>query len=450
MLEGIKKIYLIGIKGTGMSSLAVLLKKLGYEVSGSDTSEKFFTEVQLKNNDIPYTDRFDTTHIEQAKPDLVIVSTAYNERNPEVSQAKLLRIPLISYPEAVGEISKNLTSVAVSGSHGKTTTTSMLGSIMQTNGKTVTLAGTVAETLNERNAEKPEFFVFEADEYQNKFQYYNPANVIVTNMDFDHPDYFRDMDHYTETFTTFLKRTLDNGGFVLYNYDDQNIRSLMRQLSGNMLSYGFDPETDYYLMSVADNFSSFMIRHNYEDVVRIELQVYGKHNILNAAASAIMALRLGISPENIQKALKEFRGVKRRMELIPSNRYIIVDDYGHHPTEITATLRALRNHYRDKNIVTVFHPHTFTRTQALLKDFGVSFKDSDLTLVLDIYPSAREETGTIHAKDLVREIESHGVKTVYTPSIPDAAEYIKKNVPEGSVILTIGAGDVWKLCDLIK
>jgi UDP-N-acetylmuramate--alanine ligase len=445
MLGTAKTIYMIGIKGTGMSSLAVLLKKMGYEVTGSDSSEKFFTETQLQSNDIPYYDGFDSAHL-KPKPDLIVVSTAYNERNPEFSEAKLLQIPMISYPEAVGEISKTLTSVAVCGSHGKTTTTSMLGAIMETSHETITLTGTVAEGLNTK-MDKPKFFIFEADEYQNKFQYYGPANVILTNIDFDHPDYFTDLKHYKKTFQDFLTRTLDTQGYVLYNHDDALAREMMNSRAE---SYGFDAESTYLITDVSDDLAGYIIKKDNNELLKIRLSVYGNHNILNSAAAAIMALHLGIPPDQIQQALALFTGVKRRMEIIPSENYIIIDDYGHHPTEIIATLHAIRNKYKDAQIVTVFHPHTFTRTKALLKEFGAAFKDSDLTLVLDIYPSAREITGTIDTKEVVAEIKKNGSNVIHTPSIPEAAEYIKKNVKKGSVILTIGAGDVWKLCALIK
>ena len=446
--KSVKTIYLLGIKGTGMSSLAVLLQKLGYSVTGSDTSEHFFTESQLKDNDISYFNGFDPAHLQPA-PDLVIASTAYNERNIEFSEAKLLKIPMISYPEAVGEISKKLTSVAICGSHGKTTTTSMLGAVMETSHETVTLTGTVADGLNTK-LDKPKYFVFEADEYQNKFQFYSPANVILTNIDFDHPDYFKNVGHYEQTFAEFISRTLSTGGYVLYNFDDSRARRVMSSCTGNIESYGYDPGNNYCISNVSEQLNSFTIRRDDKDLVTLELTVFGKHNILNAAASAIMALHLGISPDQVQSALKNFRGVKRRMEIVPSEKYTIIDDYGHHPTEIAATLGAIRNKYKDKNIVAVFHPHTFTRTKALLKEFGSSFTDANLVLVLDIYPSAREVTGTITTQEVVDEIKKNGANVVYTPSIPEAAEYIQKNVAEGSVVLTIGAGDVWKLCDLIK
>jgi len=440
---------MIGIKGTGMSSLAVLLKKMDYKVTGSDTDERFFTEIQLHQNDISYHEGFHGENLQKEMPDLIITSTAYNDRNPEISQAKLMRIPIISYPQAVGEISRKLISVAVCGSHGKTTTTSMLGVIMETNHETVTLTGTVADGLNTK-MDKPKFFVFEADEYQNKFQYYLPANAIVTNIDFDHPDYFRDMQHYTETFQNFATKILSNDGCIIYNNDDLNTREIFKGLSGNMLSFGFNGGADYQITNVNDALDGFTLNFGSQKVADIKLRVYGRHNIMNATASFIMALKLGIGKDKAVLALAAFNGVKRRMELIPSDNYIIIDDYGHHPTEIIATLKALRNKYSDKHITAVFHPHTFTRTKALLTDFGKSFGDVDLTLVLDIYPSAREITGTIKTSEVVKEIEKNGSKAIHTPTIPDAEEYIKKNVPRGSVIITIGAGDVWKLCDLIK
>jgi UDP-N-acetylmuramate--alanine ligase len=442
------KIYMIGIKGTGMSSLAVLLKKMGYRVTGSDTPERFFTESQLKSNKISYYDGFDAEHITKGKPDFIIISTAYNDRNAEISQAKLSQIPMISYPQAVGAISETLTSVAVCGSHGKTTTTSMLGSVMQTNGRTVTLTGTVAGNINNR-AKKPEYFVFEADEYQNKFQYYSPANIILTNVDFDHPDFFTDTAHYNKTFKDFISRVAKSKGYILYNMDDSGTRHVIKGIKSE--SYGFHPKSDYLITPMGNGAANrFTISHKGTELIGITLSVYGTHNILNAAASAIMSLRLGIKPATVKRELKAFQGVKRRMEVIPSKKYTIIDDYGHHPTEVTATLKAIRGKYPDKNIVTVFHPHTFTRTKALLEDFGKSFKDVDLTIVLDIYPSAREVAGGVHALDVVKEITKNGSKAIYAPTIPHAAAYIKKNVPHGSVVITIGAGDVWKLCDIIK
>ncbi len=444
-----KKIYLVGIKGTGTSSLAVLLKKLGHKVSGSDTSEKFFTEAQLKKNKIPYFEIFDAKNVVREKPDLVVASTAYSENNPEIAEAKSLGIKFVSYPEMVGQISKSLRSVAICGSHGKTTTTSMLGSIMESGGQTLTLTGTTAEKLNQKVV-KPKFFVFEADEYQNKLQHYWPRKVILTNIDFDHPDFFKNKKHYFKTFQEFVVKILENKGLIVFNFDDPQSRSLFKKLNGNFLSYGFGRSADSQIKNVNKELNSFSLFHKGKEFIKLELGVYGRHNILNASASAIMALRLGIKKEVIQKALKNFSGAKRRMELVPNKNFTVIDDYGHHPTEISATLAAIRNKYPDKKIVTVFHPHTFTRTQALFKEFGKSFKDSDLTIVLNIYTSARESAGKIHSRDLVNEIKKNGSKAVYQPTIFEAAGHIKNKIKKGSLVLTIGAGDVWKLTNLIK
>lgn len=445
--KNIKKIYLIGIKGTGMSSLAVLLKKLGYQVSGSDTAEKFFTETQLKNSKIPYTEGFSAGHIKKAKPDLVITSTAYNERNPEIAEAKILRSRMMSYPEAVGAISRQLISIAVCGSHGKTTTTSMLGWIMQSNGATSVLTGTVADDITKNNHGKPSFFVFEADEYQNKLQHYSPAAVILTNIDYDHPDYFKNKTSYLAVFKEFTEKILKQGGFVLYCAEDKLTSKLLRG-KPNTHSYGFSKRADYRIE--LGKKKDFTIRQNGDHLADIKLSVFGNHNILNATAAAVMAMRFGIPPDATAGRLASFKGVKRRMELVPSKKYTIIDDYGHHPTEIRATLSAIREQNPKAHITAVFHPHTFTRTKALIKDFGKAFKDANLTLVLDIYPSARETASGIHSEDVVRELAKNKAKAVYTPSIPDAAAYIKHHIPKGSIVVTIGAGNVWQLCELIK
>ena len=444
----IRKIYMIGIKGTGMSSLAVLLKNIGYQITGSDTSEKFFTEDQLIKNNIKYYENFNPSHINVTKPDIIIVSTAYNERNLEVSRAKILKIPIATYPEIVGSLSKKFNSIGICGSHGKTTTTSMLGLVMKSNERTITLTGTIAEFLNSK-VKNPKFFIFEADEYQDKFQYYQPLNIILTNVDFDHPDFFKNDKHYFSVFYRLVSKILKNGGFILFNYDNKNACRIFKTMNGNFSSYGFHKDSDFIITQVNSDLNQFSILKRNKKFLDIKLSVYGKHNILNAAASAIMAYRLGIKKEQIKKTLKQFYGIKRRMEKINNNNYIIIDDYGHHPTEIVATLAALRNKYYDKYIVTVFHPHTFSRTEMFVKDFGRSFKNSDLTIVLNIYPSARETSGNIHATNLVKEIGQNKCKAIYMATINDAAEYIKNNVDKNSVILPIGAGHVWKIHKLL-
>ncbi len=448
--KNIKRVYLIGIKGTGMSSLAVILKKLGYAVSGSDTAEKFFTESQLRQNHIGFREEFRANNLLHGQPELVIFSTAYNDRHPEIVQAKKLGLPLLSYPEAIGWlISQWPISVAVSGSHGKTTTTSMLGTIIENDRPTLTLTDTVDNQLKNK-ARHPRYFVFEADEYQNKFQHYRPRHFVLTNIDFDHPDFFKNARRYRQIFQDFSAKILRAGGTILYGHDSLPARLIFKNLKGSVESFGFGRQADYQITHVNASFSRFSVFHKNKEILDISLTVYGRHNILNATAAAIMAWQLGLPPKIIQTALKKFKGVKRRMEIIPSKKYLLMDDYAHHPTEIQATLSAVRHRYPHKKIVAVFHPHTFTRTQTFLKNFGRSFQKADKVIVLDIYGSARETQGRIHARDVVREIEKNGPSAAYQPTIKDAAAYIKKNIPRHSLIITIGAGDVWKLTKLIK
>ena len=443
--EKIKAIYMIGIKGTGMSSLAVILKKMGYKITGSDTSEKFFTEEQLKRNGIKYFEKFDKKNIKKANSDLIIISTAYGKNHPELKEAKKIGKNILTYPEVVGLMSQNLHSIAICGSHGKTTTTAMLGEIMRD--QAIILVGSIAKMSNSKN---PKFFIFEADEYQNKFQYYSPQNVILTNIDYDHPDFFKTEFQYIKTFKKFINKTLSKRGVIVYNYDDGGSRKILDKSGENIVNFGFDKKSQYQIKNINNDLNKFEIFKSNERIINLKLSTYGKHNILNATAAALMAMRFGIKKEMIQEALLKFKGVKRRMEIIPSKKYLIIDDYGHHPTEISATLIAIRNKYKDKNIVAVFHPHTFTRTKALFKDFGKSFEDANLTIVIDIYPSAREKAGGVHSKDLVKEIMKNKSRAIYQSTISDSARYINKNIKKGSVIVTIGAGDIWKLCKLIK
>lgn len=449
-----KKIYLIGIKGTGLSSLAVILKKLGHQVTGSDTAERFFTESQLQKNKIKYFENFSAGNLERARPDLIIASTAYlsakqtaKNHHPELAAARQQKIKLISYPEALGLLSRRYFSVAISGSHGKTTTTAMLGSILDPGGQTLTLVGSVMNNLN-RRLRRPKFFVFEADEYQNKLRYFSPRHLILTNLDLDHPDFFKSQRQYEKIFSDFIAPILKRGGKIIFNHDDYNSRRLLARFSySRILSFGFHPQALYRLEDINRQENGFVLRGPDHFSLPLQLTVFGRHNLLNAAASALMAKQLGCSDQIIQQALKKFRGAKRRMEKIPHSRYFLLDDYGHHPTEISATLAAIKNKYGNKKIVTVFHPHTFSRTQKFLKPFGQSFGNADLTIVLDIYASARENKKDfkIHARDLVEEIKQNGSRALYRPTLASAAAYLKKHASADTLILTLGAGDVWKL-----
>ncbi len=429
---------MVGIKGTGMSALALALHALGIKVTGSDSSDSFFL-LNSSNYDrasITIAPSFDAKNVPE-DANTVIVSTSHRTKNPEIDKAQELGIPVLTYPEIVGIMTRELKTIAICGSHGKTTTTNMLAHVLQTAGLPVLpLAGpTSQQVLNNLLSQKMQsplahsrpasaglrgqgtpsdsfgdharsslkplesiassdlLFILEADEYENKLEQYSPFGIILTNIELDHPDYFTSEAQYEQVFTDFIKK-IPTDGFLI---------------DGRTIPY-----------------------------------VVGKHYEFDAQLVTLAAQKLGVSDENITKGIATFEGSPRRMQKV-SDHPLIYDDYGHHPTEIKTTIRALKTKYPDKKIIVVFHPHTFTRTKAFLKEFGDSFGDADYTIALEIWGSAREQHGTVSSRDVVAEIVSHNGKADYAATFDDAAGLLKGKLTDDTLLLTIGAGDVWKL-----
>ncbi|MBI4262695.1 UDP-N-acetylmuramate--L-alanine ligase [Candidatus Uhrbacteria bacterium] len=405
------KIHMIGIKGVGMTALAEVLHGWGKDVRGSDIAEVFMTDAVLARRSIPVT-TFSPSNVMAA--DLVIYSTAYGETNPEFAEAGKRGIPMLSYPEALGQLMEGKYGIAVAGSHGKTTTTALLGHVMAEAGLDPTvIVGSVTLNWN-ANARvgKSEYVIIEADEYQNKFQYYNPKGLLITNIDWDHPDFFPTPDSYQKCFDDFRAQVNKNGGWVI---EMQNAECRMQN--------------------------------------DLPLSLSGEHNKKNVMLAYATAKKLGIADDVFWSAVQSFKGTARRFEVKGEwNGVTVIDDYAHHPTEIKATLKAARERYPGKKIWTVFHPHTFSRTAALLNDFAGAFSDTDHVIVLDIYGSAREAHGGVHARDLVTLVSERSRRAIaiYIPTIPEAADYLRSHAHAGDVIITMGAGDVWKLWDCLE
>ncbi|MBI4276219.1 UDP-N-acetylmuramate--L-alanine ligase [Candidatus Uhrbacteria bacterium] len=397
-------IHMIGIKGVGMTALAEVLHGWGKDVRGSDVEEVFMTDAVLARRGIPVRAPFDAKNVQGA--DLIIYSTAYSDTNPEFAEAKKRGIPMHSYPEALGQFLDGKYGIAVAGSHGKTTTTALLGHIMTEAGLDPTvIVGSVALNWN-ANARvgKSEYVVIEADEYQNKFQYYNPKGLLITNIDWDHPDFFKTPEAYQKCFDDFRAKVVAADGWVV--------------------------ETE-------------KINYSPSPVEGLPLALSGDHNKKNLALVWAAAKKLGIKEDVFWPAVQSFRGTARRFEVKGEwHGVTVIDDYAHHPTEIQATLKAARERFPGKKIWTVFHPHTFSRTAALLNEFAGSFADADHVIVLDIYGSAREAHGGVHARDLVQLI---GAIATYIPTIAEAAAHLRIHAKPGDVIITMGAGDVWRV-----
>ncbi len=461
-LSKIKKVYMIGIKGVGMTMLAQFLAEKNIEVLGSDLSEKYMTDDVLRKSGIKVIEKFDENNIPK-DVDFIIYSTAYNEdNNIEVKKAIQGKFKVLKYAEALGDIFNQNYGIAVVGSHGKTTTTAWLGYVLEKSGKSpsVLVGAQVPQFDGNSLLGKSDYFIAEVDEYQNKLKYFNPKIVLLNNIDYDHPDFFPTPDDYTQVFIDFIAR-IPTSGFLVANFDDPIIKKIANvNTRAQVVSYAIDEAADYVAYDVkAENGKQyFKVKMAAEDennnLSQIDLgdfviSLSGRHNIYNALAVIATCSEMEIDLVDIRTYLEEFTGTARRMQKMGEYKGAeIIDDYAHHPTEIKATLAGARELYKDKRVVVVFHPHTYTRTKALLDDFAKSFDNADEVIVLDIYGSAREEQGGVSSKDLVDLIKQKTRNTeqvMYIPSLKEAEKYLRENISRGDVVILMGAGDVFRV-----
>ncbi len=455
LFDNVRKIYLIGIKGVGMTALAQVLKAQGKNVAGSDTTEEFFTDQVLNKAGISYHSGFKADHINQ-QIDLVIKSTAYGDDNEEIQEAGRRHLKIIDYPEALGELTKNQSSIAVTGSHGKTTTTAILAYILQAAGlsPTALVGSEVIQWQGNALIGSGEWFVFEADEYQNKLQHYQPQGVILTSIDWDHPDFYKDREVYRQAFVDFLKK-VPADGWVVACYDDPEVRKAVAEAGlkpEQLVTYGLGNGFVRLVRTwLEEGRWHFAVEAGDEFIDNFYFRLVGGHNVANALAVIACARKLGLDMAVVKHALQSFEGTRRRFESKGrlNNNLVLIDDYAHHPSEVTAALRGARAFYPYKNIRVVFHPHTFSRTEALQDGFAKCFTEADEVVVLDIYSSAREKTGNITAEDLVKSISEHHKNVKYLSTIKEAAEYLGETATRSDLVITMGAGDVWKVGNLL-
>lgn len=453
-LSSAKRVHMIGIKGAGMTALAEILMGRGIYVSGSDTSEHFFTDDVLRKRGITPCEGFSPKNIPK-NVDTVIYSTAYKpETNEELKSAfDRSTLHVVSYPEAVGDITREKFSILVSGTHGKTTTSALLAETLKfLDEDPVALIGSKIEAWG-GNAllGVGKYFVLEADEYQNKFQYYEPWSVLLTSVDWDHPDFFPDYESYKKTFREMLVR-IPVHGFLIFWGDSASVATLASESNAQKFSYGFLPSNDiriveYTVFQDGPFHQSFRLFDHDRDLGIFRLRLAGKHNALNASSVVAFLIALKFDLEKIRRGMENFFGTARRFEYIgKKNGALLYDDYAHHPEEIKATLLAFRELFSERNIIAVFHPHTFSRTKALLEEFSQSFDSADSVIVLDIYGSARETAGGVSSKDLVSLINRyHRSKAIHIPTIEEAISHLKECVNKNDVVVTLGAGDVWRI-----
>jgi UDP-N-acetylmuramate--alanine ligase len=462
-LDKIKKIYMIGIKGVGMTALAQFFTNKGIFVIGSDIAEKFMTDKVLKDNKIKVIENFSKNNIPK-DVDLVIHSLAYKkENNEEVREASKSEKKILNYGEALGEVFNNYKGIAVAGSHGKTTVSAWLAYVMEKAGfkPNAVIGSNVNQFKGNILTGDSNYFIVEADEYGNKLRHLKPNTVLLNNIDYDHPDYFKTRDDYKKVFIDFIKR-IPRNGLLVANYDDKIIRSIAGVNSlAKVISYGIEDTADYvaYDIKQVGNKQYFKVKmglDNSEEELDesllgdFSISLSGKHSIYNALAVIVTAIEFGVELVDIRTYLEDFSGASRRMEFMGKFREALVyDDYAHHPTEIKTTLAGVRETYPDRNLRVVFHPHTFTRTKALLEDFSKCFFDADEVIILDIYGSAREEQGGVHSRDLVAKIKGqvkdNRLKVKYISSQKECEKYLRETVSRKDFILLMGAGDVFRI-----
>ncbi|MGO1315228.1 MAG: UDP-N-acetylmuramate--L-alanine ligase [Staphylococcus equorum] len=419
--------HFVGIKGAGMSSLAQIMHDLGNEVQGSDINNYVFTEVALQNKGIKILP-FDENNI---KEDMVIVQgNAFPNSHEEVVKANELKLDVIRYHDFLGHVISKYTSVAVTGAHGKTSTTGLLSHVMNGDKKTSFLIGDGTGL----GIPASDYFAFEACEYRRHFLSYHPDYAIMTNIDFDHPDYFKDVE---DVFSAFQEMAHNVKKAIIAWGDDDHLRKIEADVP--VYYYGFSKNDDVYAdnLQISENGTKFdvYIKDEYYDTF-LSPQ-FGDHNILNGLAVITVSYLESLDVNNIKEALETFGGVKRRFNETKVGKQVLVDDYAHHPREISATIETARKKYPNKEVVTVFQPHTFSRTQAFLDDFAESLNLADKTFLCEIFGSIRENTGNLTIQDLLQRIDN---ATLIDETTVNALEQYSD-----AVILFMGAGDIQKI-----
>ena len=444
-------IHFVGIGGIGMSGIAGLLLGLGYKVSGSDKQLSEITERLEKLGGVVYQGH-SAKQIEGA--DVVVTSTAIGKDNPEVAAAVKRSIPVIPRAEMLAELMRLKYSVAIAGAHGKTSTTAIIASVLEKGGfdPTVVIGGRMKNIGCNAFLGQGEFIVAEADESDGSFLRMSPTIAVVTNIDREHLDFYQDLDAIKSVFLDFIDR-IPFYGLAVLCLDSEPIQGLIPKIKKRHTTYGMIAQADFQARNtVFDGLkSTFSVHHLGGWLGDVTLNLPGLHNVSNALAGIAVGMELKIPFEAIKASLECQEGVHRRLEIIGENKGVtVVDDYGHHPTEIKTTLQAVKECWPNRRIVVVFQPHRYTRTRALFDDFTRAFYQSDLLMVLPIYPAGEKKIAGVDARSLCEGIRLHGHKEVFfLRNFDSVAVQLKKRLQPGDILLTLGAGDVWKAGKLV-
>ncbi|MGV8073922.1 MAG: UDP-N-acetylmuramate--L-alanine ligase [Syntrophobacteraceae bacterium] len=448
MYKRYQHIHFIGIGGIGMSGIAELLLNLGYRVSGSDLRATDITRRLEKLGATVYLGHH-AEHVQGA--DVVVLSSAVSEDNPELEAARsMVKIPVIRRAEMLAELMRLKYSVLVAGAHGKTTTTSMISTVLGRGGldPTVVIGGKLNAWGTNAKLGYGDFVVAEADESDGTFLLLSPTIAVVTNIDLEHVDFYRDIDHIQTTFLEFLNKIPFYGQAVLC-LEDENIQAILPKIGKRFVTYGFSSQADFQAHDIRTNdfTTHYRVSHKRVEIGEIEIHIPGRHNVLNSLAAVAVAHELEVDWPMIQAGLRDMTGVQRRFQVKgEAGGVLVLDDYGHHPTEIRNALETLANCFPDRRRIVAFQPHRYTRTYALMDQFARCFYDSDVLLLTEIYAASEKPIPGVTGSRLAQHITDHGHHDLhFCSTLEDMIEKLSSIVSPGDVVMTLGAGSIWQV-----
>ena len=456
-LKDIEKVHFVGIGGAGMSPLAKILLELGYEVSGSDREDSALIENLRRLGAKIMLGGQKGENVRGA--DAIVVSTAIPYDNPEVLAARDLGIRKMHRSDINAALVNEYKGIAVAGAHGKTTTTSMLGVALTRAGvsPTMIVGGEVPDLGTNAKLGESDYLVSEADESDGSFLKLHPHIAVVTNVEDDHMDHYGTMENIIKAFTRFIQNVDKETGYAVLCFDNENLRRIARNIDRRYYTYAIDHEADYRAKNIKTGGKgiAFDVVHGEEELGHISLNIPGRHNVLDAMACVVTALTMGVPFAKIAEGLAAFHGAKRRFQTKGRiNGVWVVDDYAHHPTEIAATLKAAKE-TNPGRLICAFQPHRYSRTQLLHEEFGRAFASADLLVLTDVYAAGEKPIEGVSGETILREVRRQsGQDVVYLPDREKVAKYLREEVRDNDLVITMGAGDIYKtseeLVDLLQ
>ena len=446
MFRKVNKVHFVGIGGIGMSGIAELLLNLGFNVSGSDLNDSEIIQ-KLKSKGAQVFNDHSINNINNSE--VVVYSSAVPNDNIELMAAVEKNIPIIKRAEMLGElVALKQTSIAISGTHGKTSTSSMIGSLLSA-GKldpTLIVGGLVQNLDTNSKLGSGDLIVVEADEYDKSFLQIKPTIAIITNIEKEHMDCYNDLDDLLSSFVQFANSVPFYGALIAC-IDSPEVQNILPLVKRPIITYGLSAQAEISAKNINFNQeqTNFSLYRNNKKLSEISLNVPGKHNVLNSLAAVAIGFEMGLSIKNVIKGLKSYGGVRRRFEIKGiANNIMVVDDYAHHPTEVTATLQAAREGW-NRRIIAVFQPHLFSRTKDFHKEFAAAFMESDILIITDIYPAREVPIKGVDGKLVYNSVKSIGHKNVhYVPKLEDLKQHLDNLVKTNDMVITIGAGTIWR------